>query len=183
MKNMDLMNTRKPNYVFRQRGASLLEGIAYLGIAAIVILGAVSLLVSGFTSAQTNRTNEELTGLRTATQKVFMNQGGYGTGNITDTLIAARAQPTSLTIGGNAPNRTLTNAWNGGVTVTGVNAQFTVQYTGVPEEVCVNLLMGTNGWVSVVTGANNVRNAFPITPAQADADCAAGANTITWTGN
>ena len=31
-----------------QRGASLLEGIAYLGIAAIVILGAVSLLTGAF---------------------------------------------------------------------------------------------------------------------------------------
>ncbi|MBC7413962.1 MAG: pilus assembly protein, partial [Herminiimonas sp.] len=39
----------------RQRGASLLEGIAYLGIAAIVILGAVSLLTGAFGSAQSNR--------------------------------------------------------------------------------------------------------------------------------
>ena len=49
----------------QQRGASLLEAIAYLGIAAVVVLGAVSLLNGAFGSAKSNQTNEEVVALRT----------------------------------------------------------------------------------------------------------------------
>ena len=45
---------KQRTYPRRQAGASLLEAIAYLGIAAIVILGAVSLLTAP--SAAPNRT-------------------------------------------------------------------------------------------------------------------------------
>lgn len=177
-----IMRCVKPDYRFLQRGASLLEGIAYLGIAAIVVLGAVSLLISAFGSAQTNRATEELVGLRTATNRLFMGQGGYGAAVLTDQLIAARVQPTSLAIGGAAPNRTLTNAWNGAVVITGAGAQFTVSYAAVPEDVCITLLTSTAGWASVQVTGQAARNVFPITPIQADADCGA-VNLITWTGN
>ena len=58
----------------RQRGASLLEGIAYLGIAAIVVLGAVSLLTGAFGSAKANQTTEEVVAIRTAVRKLYIGQ-------------------------------------------------------------------------------------------------------------
>ena len=60
------------NRLARQRGASLLEGIAYLGIAAIVVLGAVSLLTGAFGSAKANQTTEEVVAIRTSVRKLYL---------------------------------------------------------------------------------------------------------------
>lgn len=164
----------------RQRGASLLEGIAYLGIAAIVVLGAVSLLTNAFGNAQTNRVVEELTSIRTTIKKLHMGQAaGYGAGDITEDLIAARVFPATLSINGT----TVRNGWNGTVTVTGATSTFTVTYSGVPQTDCINLLSGATGWTEVVqsSGTSTTIADFPVTLADATAACnvtAAGGNTL-----
>ncbi|NVE00138.1 type 4 pilus major pilin [Massilia sp. BJB1822] len=160
-----------------QRGASLLEGIAYLGIAAIVILGAVSLLTSAFGSANTNRSHGELTSIRTGVKKLFMGQAdGYGTADLTETLIKAKAYPSSLFVSGT----TLKNSWNGAVTVGGSNNTFKITYGAVPKDVCVSMVSGGNDWTSVKvnTGADTP---LPITPAAAAVSCSEASNTIVWT--
>jgi hypothetical protein len=162
-----------------QRGASLLEAIAYLGIAAIVILGAVSLLTSAFGSANTNRSHGELTSLRTNVKKLFMGQAdGYGSSDLTATLISAKVYPSSLFVSGS----TVKNSWNGAVTVTGVNNMFTITYAAVPKDVCVSLVSGGNDWVSVKVNSGTDA-APPITPAAAGAACNSDSNTIGWTAN
>lgn len=162
-----------------QRGASLLEGIAYLGIAAIVILGAVSLLTSAFGSANTNRSYGELTSIRTGVKKLFMAQAnGYGTADLTATLISAKAHPNSLFV----KDGKLMNSWNGAVTVVGAGNSFTIAYDAVPKDVCVSMVSGGNDWLFVkVNKGGDV--ATPITPAAAAASCDAATNTITWTSN
>ena len=167
----------------RQRGASLLEGIAYLGIAAIVVLGAVSLLTGAFSSAQSNRVAEEVVSIRTGVKKLYMGQGaGYTAAVLDPTLIAAQVFPTTLNIAG----AVITNAWGGTVSVSGVvaGAQFAITYTLVPDNVCINVLSGASGWTSIVAGTGGASAPiilFPVTPVAAAGVCAAGTNTITWT--
>lgn len=79
----------------RQRGASLLEGIAYLGIAAVVVLGAVSLLGGAFSSAKSNQATEEAVAMRTAVRKLYIGQS-YPVESLVPTLIAANAIPSTL---------------------------------------------------------------------------------------
>ena len=154
----------------RQRGASLLEGIAYLGIAAIVVLGAVSLLTGAFSSAQSNRVAEEVVSIRTAVKKLYMGQSaGYGTVSLNPTLFTAKAFPGTLTAGAGG---VVNNAWNGPVVVTGVTNQFTILYTGVPQDACINILSGASGWVNINAGGPAI-TVFPVTPADATAACAA----------
>lgn len=166
----------------RQRGASLLEGIAYLGIAALVVVGAVALMQGAFTNAQSNRSLEDVISIRTNVRKLYMGQGGtpYQPANMTADLIAARAFPTGLTINGNA----VTNPWNGAVTVTqaAAGAQFTITYAAVPRDVCVNLLSGASGWTGITVNGVAVPNAnLPVTPANAAAACNDDPSTIAWT--
>ena len=177
MKNTRKLEAMKPDYAFRQRGASLLEGIAYLGIAAIVILGAVSLLTSAFSSAQTNRGAEELVALRTAVKKLYMGQSaGYGSNTaITAQLISADAVPKSLTV--DTANNTVKNSWNGNVTVTGATSQFTVKYTSVPKDACVNLVSSSAGWSGIKVG----NTAADPTPSGAVTACTGASNDIEWT--
>src|SRR5450830_402800 len=119
----------------RQRGASLLEGIAYLGIAAIVVLGAISLLTGAFSSAKSNQATEEVIGLRTAVRKLYMGQT-YPTANIVATLITAKATPGTLASDGST---TLKNSWGGTVAIAGSGTGFTITYPSVPKDVCVSM--------------------------------------------
>lgn len=172
-------NQRQFSYRISQRGASLLEGIAYLGIAAIVILGAVSLLTNAFGSAQSNRTTEELLSIRTAVRKLYMGQAGYGTASLNGTLVTAHALPSGLSQSGNV----ITNSFGGGVTVTGATTAFNIVYDALPQDVCINSISGANGWNAISSGSNTI-SAFPATPDDAAKVCAsASSNNVTFTSN
>lgn len=182
MKNMHFMNARKFPGLFRQRGASLLEGIAYLGIAALIILGAISLLTTAFSSAQTNSVESQVVSIRTATRKLYQAQtAGYGAAaaDLTAILANSNAFPPSMINGAN-----VVNAWNGAVTVV-VDAtvtQFVITYPNVPKQVCIDLYAngGTaNGWLGVRVGSSGAFVAAP-TPATANAACTGATNTVAW---
>jgi hypothetical protein len=161
-----------------QAGASLLEAIAFLGVAATIIVGAVALLSNAFSSARSNRSQEEVTAISTGVKRLFMSQAGaYGTGSINEALIRARVFPSTLAVAGTA----VTNAWNGAVDVIGNTATFDISYANVPQEVCVELVSTSGQWIAVsVNGGTSM--APPITLAQASEACSvAGANTVVWT--
>lgn len=165
-----------------QQGASLLEAIAYLGIAAIVILGAVSLLTGAFSSAQSNQASEEVTAIRTAVRKLYMGQG-YGTAPLNGTLRTARAFPGTLTV---TDTGVATNVWGGNVVVTGTTGTFTIAYPGLPQDVCLATLVAASGWQSIASPGTASITTFPVTPAAAATACsvtAATGNTLTFTSN
>ena len=151
----------------RQRGASLLEAIAYLGIAAVVVLGAVSLLNGAFGSAKSNQTSEEVVALRTAVRKLYMGQA-FPVESLTPSLLVANAVPATLARG--ATGGALSNSWGGAVTVTGTANGFTITYNAIPQDVCVNLISGASGWTSIAQGQTSLTT-FPATVANATSLC------------
>src|SRR5450830_2049931 len=94
MKVLKNCEIRSDSALHRQHGASLLGGIAYLGIAAIVVIGAISLLTGAFSSAKSNQANEEVIGLRTAVRKLYIGQ--VYPSDILPGLVAANAVPGTL---------------------------------------------------------------------------------------
>jgi Tfp pilus assembly protein PilV len=166
----------------RQRGASLLEGIAYLGIAAIVVIGAIALLRTAFGSANANTMLEQLSSMQTAARKLYMTtQGNYGTGALNGPIIAAGAVPQGMSV--NTTNSTISNAWGGAVSLTGATTDFTISYASVPQDVCVDALTGTTtGFTQVVVNTGSALPT-PVSPANATAACNATSNTIVWTSN
>lgn len=178
MKKHQYLKTRR-----LQKGASLLEGIAYLGIAAIVVIGAIALLNTAFSSSNANDVNSQLSAIQTATRKLFMTtQGNYGTTDITQTLITAKAFPSTLAVGASSVKA----PWNGGVTVSGSNSgqNFTITYTNLPADICVNAMTATSdGWVSVTGPADQKAQKPPITPAVAQASCGSSGGDVIWTSN
>lgn len=164
------------SHVGRQRGASLLEGIAYLGIAAIVVMGAVSLLTGAFSSAKSNQANEEVVGLRTAVRKLYMGQT-YPTANVVANLIAAKAAPGTLARDGT----TLKNSWGGTVAIAGSGTGFTITYPSVPQDVCVSMLSGANGWTSVNANGGTAISTSPLTATDATTLCDETDNSIVYT--
>jgi PilS N terminal len=161
-----------------QRGVSLLEAIAYLGVAATIIVGAVALLGNAFSGARANRAQEELTAISTGVKRLYMSQAGaFGVGDLNETLANAKIFPSTLAVSG----ADVLNAWNGAVTVTGNTTLFSISYANVPQEVCIELVSTTSQFISVAAngGAALVP---PVTVAQAAGQCTqAQANTVVWT--
>lgn len=179
MKKLQYSKTRR-----LQKGASLLEGIAYLGIAAIVVIGAIALLNTAFSSSNANDVNSQLSAIQTATRKLFMTtQGNYGAvgTDITPTLILAKGFPQTLSTSGGV----VTTSWGGTVT-TKTNAtstdEFDVTYTAVPPDVCVNALTSTTtGWEYVVGPGDKQQHQPPIDPPTAKLACGNSAGSVAWT--
>jgi hypothetical protein len=162
-----------------QCGASLLEAIAYLGVAAIVVIGAIALLNGAFSSANTNAVNEQVSAIQTGVKKLYMGQaGGYGNlGN--NVLASAGVFPSTLTP--SAATNNVTNTWNGAVTVQGTGPTFTITYENVPRSVCVNAVTAGGSWVSININ-NTSETTLPVPPDTAATDCSSETtNTIVWT--
>lgn len=179
--NLTIGNKKKViSGVNKQVGATLLEALAFLGITAVVILGAVSLLKSSLSSSDQNTLLNDVTSIRTGTKSLYSGQSGYGTGSLNATLIQASVIPGDLATA--TPN--ITNTWGGAVTVTGATSNFTISYASVPQDICTKAVAagGGQGYISVaVNGATAL--VPPISQAQATTDCNATTNTIVWTAN
>ncbi|MDY7573514.1 type 4 pilus major pilin [Actimicrobium sp. CCI2.3] len=168
----------------RQRGASLLEAIAYLGIAAVVILGAVSMLNSAFNSAQANRVTEQLISIRTGVKKLFMGRvGNYGTVDFTAAAVNAGIFPS--TIATSSTTGSATNDWSGAVKIVGNTGTFTISYEAVPRDICIAAISGATGWTEIAVGtdAGSKINTFPVSPVAANTACNAASNTISLSSN
>ncbi|MFM0299034.1 type 4 pilus major pilin [Paraburkholderia sediminicola] len=163
----------------RQRGASLLEAIAYLGIAALVVIGAIALLTSAFSSANTNAVSEQISAIQTGVKKLYSGQNASYSGLTNTVLASAGVFPASFSP---ASDGSVTNTWNGTVTVAVASSpdEFTITYTDVPQNVCVNAVSAGGSWMAI--SVNGTALTLPATPADASADCSStSANTIVWT--
>lgn len=175
----------------RQRGASLIEIVSYLGVAAIVIIGAVMLLGTAFSGASTNKAIQEISAMQTAVKRLYMGQvTGYGSGDtdLRQNLIASRQVPTTVRVDTGA-NR-LHNGWNGEIFVRGDATLFRITYQNVPQESCIELVTsrGGTGWTNVfidpnasgTSGSGTAATTVPITVDEARTLCSGTNNTITW---
>jgi outer membrane murein-binding lipoprotein Lpp len=163
-----------------QRGASLLEAIAYLGIAAIVVIGAVALLNGAFSSAGTNELSEQVAAIQAGVKKLYMGQTSGYTNVSNSVLAAAGVFPSTVPV---ASGGAATNNWGGTVTVSSASTgTFDIAYTNVPSAVCINAVTAGGSWTAIKIGTNSVTT-FPITPSVASTDCGSGNVDITWTSN
>jgi outer membrane murein-binding lipoprotein Lpp len=161
-----------------QRGASLLEAIAYLGIAAIVVIGAVALLNGAFSSAGTNELSEQVNAIQAGVKKLYMGQTAGYTNVSNSVLSSAGVFPSTVPV---ASGGAAVNTWGGSVTVSSAAVgTFDIAYTNVPPAVCINAVTAGGSWSQIKIGTAT-ETTFPITPLQAQSDCGSGNVDITWT--
>ncbi|MDQ7980284.1 type 4 pilus major pilin [Paraburkholderia sp. SARCC-3016] len=162
-----------------QRGASLLEAIAYLGIAAIVVIGAVALLNGAFNSAGTNELSEQVNAIQAGVKKLYMGQAGGYTNVNNSVLSAAGVFPSTVPV---ASGGAATDVWGGNVTVGAGTSPgtFTIEYDNVPPAVCINAVTAGGSWSSITVGTAT-ETLLPIDPSTAQKDCGTSNVSITWT--
>lgn len=169
-----------------QSGVTLMEMIAALAIIAVIIVGSLALYNAATSSQSSTQMVQDVTSLRAAVKQIYLGQGSYGTGDLSDVLVKANRLPStvkSVTTGtGAAATTTLKSVLNGDVTITGSGASFTIKVEKIPSDVCIPLLTNTTGWTEVDIGSTKITS-FPVSAATAATDCGSGDQTITFTSN
>ncbi|MCV9964671.1 hypothetical protein OIU34_22530 [Pararhizobium sp. BT-229] len=168
----------------RKRGATMMEVIAYLAIASVIIAGVLVLLSVAFGQSKTATALSQLNQIQTAVRNLYSGQPNYA-GLSTSVIVNTRALQQSMISGA-----TIRHAFNGAVTITpvpttdgGANSAFTVSFANVPQDACQSMLTKDLGRGLYEAGANvkQQQPSLPFTLAQATASCSATYNTVTWT--
>jgi type II secretory pathway pseudopilin PulG len=175
-----------------KRGLTLIEALLFLGIAAIVIVGAVLFYNNASSAARTNDALTQINALTTGVKGLYSGTSRYGANgtSLVPAVINSGVAPRN-TVNGAA----LVNPWGGAtlITANGGGAHFTVVMNAVPQDSCVRILTAgllTQGGIfsaQVRQGVAAAPNAAPAAsatvftvtappdPATAAAACAAGA--------
>ena len=165
-----------------QRGATLLEAIAFLGIAALVLVGAVALFSNAFQGARSNQLTEEVTAIENGVRKVYATGAGLQTnlaGGVSG-LASAGVIPATLTV--SPDGAAVTDEWGGPVTVTWDTTHTAAEITfeNVPESVCIAAVTAGGDWSGISTANTTTFAAPPLPAATATTACKGTANTINW---
>jgi major structural subunit of bundle-forming pilus len=168
----------------RKRGATMMEVIAYLAIASVIIAGVLVLLSVAFGQSKTATTLTQLNQIQTAVRNLYSGQAGYS-GLSTTVIVNSKALQQSMISG-----TTIRHAFNGDVTITpvtttggGTNSGFTVSFANIPQDACQTMLTKDLGRGLYEAGASVKAQQpnLPFTLAAATTSCSATYNTVTWT--
>jgi prepilin-type N-terminal cleavage/methylation domain-containing protein len=170
----------KVNRNHKQAGFTLMELIAGLAVVAVVVTGALALYSSASSSELNTTLARDLNALQSATRQIFQGQGSYGsaTTNLNDILVAAKKVPTSIKIDTSSTPDTLTHRANGSVNIASTGSSFSISLSNIDADLCIPMLSGATGWTSVQAGTATARTALPVSPANAQTDCATGTTLV-----
>jgi len=163
------------------RGLTLMEALLFLGLAAVVIIGAFTLYTNASNSSKLNQARTELQSYVGGIKTLYSARNDY-TGLNSRLVIDAAIAPQSAVRGFG-----LINPWGGATTITlptGANPRvFIITYAELSEEACIAMASQSflnDGSINQVT-INSTSFTAEITPAQAAAECNAGAvNSLAW---
>ncbi|MCZ7860812.1 type 4 pilus major pilin [Agrobacterium salinitolerans] len=168
----------------RKRGATLMEMVAWLALAAMIIAGALVLWNVANSSRQTTTALTQLNQIQTAVRTLYSGQSSY-VGLSTAVLVNSKALQQSM-ISGTA----IRHAYNGAVTVApatttggGANSGFTISFANIPQDACQQMLTKDLGrglyeaGVGTMVGQPNL----PFTLVLATGQCSGPYNTVKWT--
>lgn len=169
----------------RQSGFTLLELLLVIGVAALLLIGAIATyrLVSDGNKA-TESTRLLLT-LRQEMANMAQQQGGNYTGV---TFNSGTSAPTSPLVTSGVLRDQQNNPFNGAIIIapvnnTGTNDNITISFGNVSQSACVKLTQAINNpneIVSVSVNGGAGITTFPVTAAAASAACTTASNTILW---
>jgi Tfp pilus assembly protein PilE len=170
----------------RKRGATLMEMVAWLALAAMIIAGALVLWNVANGSRQTTQALTQLNQVQTAVRTLYNGQSNY-LGLTTAALVTAKSVQQSMISGA-----TIRHAYNGTVVVLpatttngGANSAFSIAFANIPQDACQQMLTKDLGRGVYSAGASvvAVQPNLPFNVASAATSCSAAYNTVTWVFN
>ena len=167
----------------KNRGLTLMEVAMVLAIIGIIIAGALLYFNTANTSQKITSSLAQLAQIQQSVRTLYSGQANYS--GLTTALIAqSDALPASMISGS-----TISHAFNAGVTVTAnttSSTNFDVVFSGLPQDVCKQMLTKDLGRGLVSAGttvATQTQPSLPFNLTQATAACTGTTNAITWVFN
>jgi len=118
-----------------KHGLTLIEALLFLGIAAIVIVGAVVLYNNASNSQRTNDALAQIQSYSTGIKGLYSSVSNYGNSSLTPTIINGGIAPSNA-VNGNA----LVNPWGHATELLGAGSTFQIIFQDVPQDSCTRLL-------------------------------------------
>lgn len=172
-----VVNEQRRAGMSRQRGATLIEIILYLAVAAIIIFAIFSLFGNAFGGGKSQSESANIQGLVSGVNSIYGTQRTYPTGSLIPALITTKAAPSAMIVQGGATD-SLRNSWGAGVTVVGFESYYQIKDTGVPARACIELAQMSLGAVGF--GINGAGMNSPASALDATNACKAENNTLSW---
>lgn len=122
-----------------QAGATLLEALAFLGIAAIVAVGSISMFRAAQTTAKANDVIVQLNGMRSTVETLYQTQASFVGLSAAD-IIASKAVPANLRVSSGQ----IFNSFGGTITLSGLPSTYFISYTNIPTDVCIKVIARTH---------------------------------------
>lgn len=170
------INAKRKTGVSRQRGATLVEIILYLAVAAIVIFAVFSLFSNAFGGGKSQSEITSIQGIASGVNSIYGTQRTYPSGSLVPALIQTKAAP-SATIDPSSTT-SLRNSFGGAITVIGYDTQYQISTGGLPQRACAELAQINIGAIGM--NINGTETPSPATAGNAVANCNGNPNTITW---
>lgn len=164
---------------YRQRGMTLLEGLAWMAIAGLVVAGALAMNAKGWLG---NKEQKEMTHISAIISgaKQLQTVTGYGTAgtSLVAAMINGGLVPSDMTVSGS----TIVNRYGATVTVVSTGLGYTVTDPGLPASACMSLVTGISAMGDISTKMNSgTATTGPIAAAAASAGCNTASNTVAFT--
>ena len=166
--------------VARQKGMTLVELMASMGIAAGIVVGALSLYNVVSDGQKANQMVQDIDAMRSIAKRMYESQGNY-TGLNNTLLISSGKIPTTLrsdATGGTIKSR---DGYDFTIAAGATAGTFTISLAGAPAVMCKEITTKFSGYESLAIGAAGANTALPITPPTANTQCSADALAIVLT--
>ena len=166
----------------RRTGLTMVEVAIAIVIGLIVLAGLGYLVYKSESGNKQTALTEQLNVMAQGIRTTYHGQSSF-TGLSNTVAINAGDVPTTLIT--SKSSGTLTNPWNGTVTIApdSTTTEFDITYTQVPQDICLNTLTGgavaikavKTGSTSILPGPNGA-----ITVANAQSACSSSSNSVTF---
>lgn len=177
------MNTKqhtKRKISRKQKGFTLIEIMVAVAIIAIGLSALAWAINKAFSGNDIKDESAAITKLMAAVPDLRTTSGyGASGSNLVPALIAQNEIPTTWPVVAGVPQ----NSWGGTIAVTSNVSNVRISSSGMSQEACNKLAVKLSRGANFQTTKINASTDIPgeVTPAQAQAQCVAGTNTIVWT--
>jgi len=156
------------------RGLTLMEALLFLGLAAIVIVGAFTLYNNASSTTKMNQAKVQIQTYIGGIKSLYASQNSFA--SVTTALVVNSGIAPSEAVDG----VTLINPWGFPTTITGAAREFRVTFEDVPRDACTALLSA--GLIDQGTvfrmGVGTTLQAVEFDPAAAITACATNINDV-----
>ena len=160
-------------------GLTLMEALLFLGLAAIVIVGAFSLYNTASGSTKMNQARTQLQSYVGNIKSLYSTTNNFSS-VATDVIISANLAPSEAVDGAQ-----LINPWGGTTEIAGAARTFTITFNDIPDAACTAMLSSgliNQGTIISISANGGTSYTSDIDPGTAIGECNNGdANAVTFT--